>query len=79
MNQQQEPISETLPQLWQTEWCPAPHHVRQRLTELELRYADADLLGLHCMYCSLGFPARSPSVAQAQPPESARKGASDDP
>ena len=24
--------------LWQTEWCPASHRVRQRLTELGLRY-----------------------------------------
>jgi glutathione S-transferase len=25
-------------ELWQTEWCPASHHVRQRLTELDLTY-----------------------------------------
>jgi glutathione S-transferase len=25
-------------QLWQTEWCPASHRVRQRLTELGLSY-----------------------------------------
>ena len=25
-------------QLWQTEWCPASHRVRQRLTELGLTY-----------------------------------------
>ncbi len=25
-------------ELWQTEWCPASHHVRQRLTELALPY-----------------------------------------
>jgi glutathione S-transferase len=24
--------------LWQTEWCPASHRVRQRLTELEIDY-----------------------------------------
>jgi glutathione S-transferase len=26
-------------ELWQTEWCPASHRVRQRLTELGLTYA----------------------------------------
>jgi glutathione S-transferase len=26
------------PELWQTEWCPASHRVRQRLTELGLTY-----------------------------------------
>jgi glutaredoxin 3 len=25
-------------ELWQTEWCPASHRVRQRLTELGLNY-----------------------------------------
>ena len=25
-------------ELWQTEWCPASHRVRQRLTELALTY-----------------------------------------
>jgi glutathione S-transferase len=25
-------------ELWQTEWCPASHRVRQRLTELEVDY-----------------------------------------
>ena len=25
-------------ELWQTEWCPASHRVRQRLTELDLTY-----------------------------------------
>jgi glutathione S-transferase len=25
-------------ELWQTEWCPASHRVRQRLTELEIDY-----------------------------------------
>jgi glutathione S-transferase len=25
-------------ELWQTEWCPASHRVRQRLTELRLAY-----------------------------------------
>ena len=25
-------------ELWQTEWCPASHRVRQRLTELDLSY-----------------------------------------
>jgi len=25
-------------ELWQTEWCPASHRVRQRLTELSLAY-----------------------------------------
>lgn len=30
-------MSSTL-ELWQTEWCPSSHRVRQRLTELELDY-----------------------------------------
>jgi glutathione S-transferase len=30
-------MSETL-ELWQTEWCPASHRVRQRLTELGLSF-----------------------------------------
>jgi len=30
-------MSSTL-ELWQTEWCPASHRVRQRLTELGLNY-----------------------------------------
>jgi glutathione S-transferase len=30
-------MSPTL-ELWQTEWCPASHRVRQRLTELGLTY-----------------------------------------
>jgi glutathione S-transferase len=30
-------MSTTL-ELWQTEWCPASHRVRQRLTELGLAY-----------------------------------------
>jgi len=30
-------MSSTL-ELWQTEWCPASHRVRQRLTELGLSY-----------------------------------------
>jgi glutathione S-transferase len=30
-------MSATL-ELWQTEWCPASHRVRQRLTELGLSY-----------------------------------------
>lgn len=25
-------------ELWQTEWCPASHRVRQRMTELDLTY-----------------------------------------
>ena len=25
-------------ELWQTEWCPASHHVRQRLSELGISY-----------------------------------------
>ncbi|HET9718557.1 MAG TPA: glutaredoxin domain-containing protein [Solirubrobacteraceae bacterium] len=25
-------------ELWQTEWCPASHRIRQRLTELELPF-----------------------------------------
>ncbi len=25
-------------ELWQTEWCPASRHVRQRLTELDVTY-----------------------------------------
>jgi glutathione S-transferase len=28
-----------LPELFQTEWCPASRRVRQRLTELDLSYA----------------------------------------
>ena len=31
-------MSETILELWQTEWCPASHRVRQRLTELGLSY-----------------------------------------
>jgi glutathione S-transferase len=27
-------------ELWQTEWCPASHRVRQRLTELGLTYTS---------------------------------------
>ena len=27
-------------ELWQTEWCPASHRVRQRLTELGLTYVS---------------------------------------
>jgi glutathione S-transferase len=29
---------EMLPRLYQTEWCPASHRVRQRLTELGVAY-----------------------------------------
>ena len=32
------PMPATALELWQTEWCPASHHVRQRLTELGLAY-----------------------------------------
>jgi len=28
------PVTETMYELWQTEWCPASRRVRQRLTEL---------------------------------------------
>ena len=28
----------TTVELWQTEWCPGSHRVRQRLTELGLTY-----------------------------------------
>ena len=28
-------------ELWQTEWCPSSHRVRQRLTELGLTYTAA--------------------------------------
>ncbi len=28
----------SLPRLFQTEWCPASHRVRQRLTELEVAF-----------------------------------------
>jgi glutathione S-transferase len=28
----------TLPRLFQTEWCPASHRIRQRLTELNVAY-----------------------------------------
>ena len=31
-------MSPTDLELWQTEWCPASHRVRQRLTELGLAY-----------------------------------------
>jgi glutathione S-transferase len=31
-------MSEPILELWQTEWCPASHRVRQRLTELGLTY-----------------------------------------
>jgi glutathione S-transferase len=31
-------MSTTNLELWQTEWCPASHRVRQRLTELGLTY-----------------------------------------
>ena len=31
-------ISTAALELWQTEWCPASHRVRQRLTELALSY-----------------------------------------
>jgi glutathione S-transferase len=27
-------------ELWQTEWCPASHRVRQRMTELGLTYTN---------------------------------------
>ena len=30
--------AESLPRLYQTEWCPASHRVRQRLTELDVAY-----------------------------------------
>jgi glutathione S-transferase len=33
-----EAFPETLPRLYQTEWCPASHRVRQRLTELDLAF-----------------------------------------
>ena len=32
-------MSTTTVELWQTEWCPASHRVRQRLTELGLTYS----------------------------------------
>ncbi len=31
-------MSEPTVELWQTEWCPASHRVRQRLTELGLAH-----------------------------------------
>ena len=31
-------MSQPTLELWQTEWCPASHRVRQRLTELGLTY-----------------------------------------
>jgi len=31
-------MAPTTLELWQTEWCPASHRVRQRLTELGLTY-----------------------------------------
>ena len=32
--------SQRLPELYQTEWCPASRRVRQRLTELDLIYVS---------------------------------------
>jgi hypothetical protein len=32
------PVSDTMHELWQTEWCPASRRVRQRLTELGIDY-----------------------------------------
>jgi len=31
-------MSDSTLELWQTEWCPASHRVRQRLTELGISY-----------------------------------------
>ncbi|MGO9976749.1 MAG: glutaredoxin family protein [Solirubrobacteraceae bacterium] len=31
-------MTSTSRELWQTEWCPASHRVRQRLTELGITY-----------------------------------------
>ena len=31
-------MTTTYIELWQTEWCPASHRVRQRLTELDLSF-----------------------------------------
>jgi glutathione S-transferase len=33
-------ISPAVLELWQTEWCPASHRIRQRLTELGLTYTS---------------------------------------
>jgi glutathione S-transferase len=33
----------TLPRLFQTEWCPASHRVRQRLTELDVTYVASQV------------------------------------
>jgi glutathione S-transferase len=38
MNQGETEMSAPKLELWQTEWCPASHRVRQRLTELGLTY-----------------------------------------
>ena len=38
MNQEESTMSASSLELWQTEWCPASHRVRQRLTELGLSY-----------------------------------------
>jgi len=38
VSQGEKHVSATTLQLWQTEWCPASHRVRQRLTELGLAY-----------------------------------------
>ncbi len=32
--------TDELPRLYQAEWCPASHRVRQRLTELELAFVS---------------------------------------
>ena len=45
-------------ELWQTEWCPASHRVRQRLTELGLTYIDHQVRGR----------AESPGTSFALPP-----------
>jgi glutathione S-transferase len=38
MSEEGTSMSPTILELWQTEWCPASHRVRQRLTELGLAY-----------------------------------------
>jgi glutathione S-transferase len=38
MSEEGTSMSPTTLELWQTEWCPASHRVRQRLTELGLAY-----------------------------------------
>jgi glutathione S-transferase len=54
----------TMLELFQTEWCPASHRVRQRLTELGVDYVirqapvdPADRRGVHLATGSASIPA----------------------